>query len=99
MFLYFLYVQITLRFSLISGDMNATTYTTISMGVVISVVTIVLVIVIVLLLKSKAKVRKLLSERNITEKMQQIVLYEDIDISQVIDPTVNVAYEAPPSKP
>ena len=73
--------------------MNATTYATISMGVVISVVAIVFIIVIILLMKSKAKVQKLLSERNITEKMQ---IYEDID--QVIDSTVNVAYEAPPSK-
>ena len=71
---------------------NSIVHIAVSMGVVIILVTSVLVIVIILLVRSKLKVQRLLMERKVKEKMQ---IYEDIDITQIIDSMKNVAYEAP----
>jgi hypothetical protein len=62
------------------------------MGVVIILISSALIIVIIFLVKSRLKVQKLLRERKAKEKMQ---IYEDIDLSQIIDSMKNVAYETP----
>lgn len=62
------------------------------MGVVIIFISGALIIVTILLVKSRLKVQKLLRERKAKEKMQ---IYEDIDLSQIIDSMKNVAYETP----
>ena len=62
------------------------------MAVVIILISSALIIVTVLLVRSRLKVQKLLMERKAKEKMQ---IYEDIDLSQIIDSMKNVAYEAP----
>ena len=63
------------------------------MGVVTVLITSALIIVTIFLVRSRLKVQKLLMETKAKEKMQ---IYEDIDLSQVIDSMKNVAYEAPP---
>ena len=67
-------------------------HTAIPMGIVIILLSSALIIVIILLVKSRLKVQTLLMERKVKEKMQ---IYEDIDISQIIDSMKNVAYETP----
>jgi hypothetical protein len=67
-------------------------HTAVPMGVVIILISSALIIVIIFLVKSRLKVQKLLRERKAKEKMQ---IYEDIDLSQIIDSMKNVAYETP----
>ena len=64
------------------------------MGVFILIITIALIIVIVFLALSKAKLQKKLSETS-TKINNNALIYEDIDLSQIIDSMKNVAYEAP----
>ena len=87
-------LQIIYLYSL--GNITATTYyAVISMGMVILITAVVLIIVIALLLKSKARLQNLLTEKRAAEKVQ---IYEDIDLSHVINSEENVAYEVCPPK-
>ena len=67
-------------------------HTAIPMGIVIILTSNALIIVTILLVKSRLKVQTLLMERKAKEKMQ---IYEDIDLSQIIDSIKNIAYETP----
>ena len=67
-------------------------YTAISMAVAIILITSILIIVTVLLTRSRHKVQRMLMERKAKENMQ---IYEDIDLTQIIDSMKNVAYESP----
>ena len=64
----------------------------IPMGVIIVLISSALIIVAIFLIKSRLKVQALLMERKAKEKMQ---IYEDIDLSQIIDSMKNVAYATP----
>lgn len=78
--------------SYISTSTSGTTYAAILMGVLILIVTVALIIIIVFLALSKAKLQKKLSETRMKNNAQ---IYEDVDLSQIIDSMKNVAYEAP----
>ena len=62
------------------------------MGVVIILITTILIIVIVFLVRSRLKIERMLMERKAKENMR---IYEDINMSEIIDSMKNVAYEAP----
>ena len=62
------------------------------MGMVIIVITAILIVVAVLLFISRCQLQRLSRESKAKEKMQ---IYEDIDLTQIIESTKNVAYETP----
>ena len=62
------------------------------MGVVIILITTILIIVVVFLIRSRLKIKKILMERKEKENMQ---IYDDINLSEIIDSMKNVAYEVP----
>ena len=64
------------------------------MGIVILIITVALIIITVFLALSKAKLQKKLSETS-TRNVNNALIYEDVDLSQIIDSMKNVAYEAP----
>ena len=90
-----LYLKYDYYCILAERTISTAAFVAISLGVVVFIVGLALIILIVLLLKFKAKIQKT-SETKKSEKMQ---IYEEINLSQVIDSTANVAYEVCPQKP
>ena len=62
------------------------------MGVVIILILGALVVMIVLFIRSRQKIRKMLRDIQLKEKMQ---IYEEVNQAEIIDSLKNVAYKAP----
>ena len=75
-----------------SGNIVNTVYTAISMGLVIILIVSALIIMTILFIRSKVKIQQILQK---IKPKETIPIYDDINLSEIIDPKKNIAYEAP----
>ena len=63
------------------------------MSVVITLIVSALIIVTILFIRSKFKIQQMLHQEN--KSKESIPIYDDINVSEIIDPQKNLAYDAP----
>ena len=78
---------------LFAGTSNIVIYTStaISMSVVITLIVSALIIVTILFVRSKFKIQQMMHQEN--KSKASIPIYDDINVSEIIDPQKNLAYD------
>jgi hypothetical protein len=66
------------------------------MGVVIILIATAFIIMTVLFIRAKFKIQQMLhQEISYCKSKESIPIYDDINLSEIVDPQKNVAYDAP----